>query len=137
MSSNFNLSLSNYLAKLTLRMITFQTRSGIRFATPNALAQNLPFGAVILDLYKQSRIINLRQLPSPTPRAADVFVCNHSSIKQPELIMPKRAHQVFRQQNNPKTASFRKTGASLDIYQRRRDLVNQINTLARQLQICA
>ncbi|EHO83297.1 hypothetical protein HMPREF0380_01386 [Eubacterium infirmum F0142] len=37
-STNWELSLSNYLAKLTLRMITFQTRSGIRFATPNALA---------------------------------------------------------------------------------------------------
>ena len=40
---------------------------------------------------------NERQLPPPTPLVADAFVCNHSSIKQPELIMPKRAHQVFRQ----------------------------------------
>ena len=30
----------------------------------------------------------------------------------------------------PTIVPFRKTGASLDIYQRRRDLVNQINTLA-------
>ena len=47
---------------------------------------------------------------------ADAFVCNHSSIKQPELIMPKRAHQVFRQQSHITTASYRKTVASLDIY---------------------
>jgi len=26
------------------------------------------------------------------PHVADAFVCYHSSIKQPELIMPKRAH---------------------------------------------
>jgi len=35
---------------------------------------------------------------------------------QPELIMPKRAHQVFRQQSHITTASYRKTVASLDIY---------------------
>jgi len=35
---------------------------------------------------------NERQLPPPTPIVADVFACNHSSIQQPELIMPKRAH---------------------------------------------
>jgi len=35
---------------------------------------------------------------------------------QPELIMPKRAHQVFRQQSHIITASYRKTVASLDIY---------------------
>ena len=33
-------------------MITFQTRSGIRFASPNALAQNLSFGAGTLNLCK-------------------------------------------------------------------------------------
>ena len=54
--------------------------------------------------------------PHLPPHVADVFVFADLSIKQPELIMPKRAHQVFRQQNYSKTASFRKTGASLDIY---------------------
>jgi len=47
---------------------------------------------------------------------ADVLVCPDLSIKQPELIMPKRAHQVFRQQSQITTASYRKTVASLDIY---------------------
>ena len=56
------------------------------------------------------------QPPPPAPLVADVFACTDLSIKQPELIMPKRAHQVFRQQSHITTVSHRKTVASLDIY---------------------
>ena len=54
--------------------------------------------------------------PNLPPLVAYAFVCANLSIKQPELIMPKRAHQVFRQQSHITTVSYRKTVASLDIY---------------------
>ena len=58
----------------------------------------------------------MKDSPPTCPHVADVLVCPDLSIKQPELIMPKRAHQVFRQQSHITTASHRKTVASLDIY---------------------